>query len=517
MPGTVLKRIRRVLIANRGEIAVRVIRACRRMEIESVAVYSDVDRSALHVRMADWAKRLGPPPPGESYLNIGKIIDAARESQADAVHPGYGFLAENGNFAAAVRDAGLIWLGPPPEAIAAMGNKVTARELMRKAGAPIVPGSDGAITDPQAALSEATKAGFPILIKAVAGGGGKGMRIVANPDDWLPSVEAAQREAKGAFGDASVFWEKYIVEPRHVEIQILADQNAKAVSLNERECSIQRRHQKVIEESPSVAVDADLRQRMGAAAVAAAEACGYVSAGTVEFLLDAKGDFYFLEMNTRLQVEHPVTEWVTGVDLVAEQLLIADQEDWTPPNLSHAPFGHAIEFRVYAEDPHNNFLPSPGRIATYREPQGPGVRVDSGVYPGAEIPIYYDPMVAKLIVWGKNRTEAIARGQSALEEFSIDGVATTIDFHRRVLSHPDFIAGNTNTHFIGKHFGKDVPHREIDDDTLRAVVMAAALHARRRAERRAPIRSAPDGGGDGLATWTADGRRRAINRWPIWV
>jgi acetyl-CoA carboxylase biotin carboxylase subunit len=511
MPGTVLKRIRRVLIANRGEIAVRVIRACRRMEIESVAVYSDVDRSALHVRMADWAKRLGPPPPGESYLNIGKIIDAARESEADAVHPGYG------DFAAAVLDAGLIWLGPPPEAIAAMGNKVTARALMRKAGTPVVPGSQGPIDDPNAALAEATKAKFPILIKAVAGGGGKGMRVVNDSADWLPSVEAAQREAKGAFGDPSVYWEKYIVKPRHVEIQILADRNAKAISLNERECSIQRRHQKVIEESPSVAVDADLRRRMGAAAVAAAEACGYVSAGTVEFLLDANGDFYFLEMNTRLQVEHPVTEWVTGVDLVAEQLRIADREEWTPPDLSHAPFGHAIEFRVYAEDPQNNFLPSPGRIATYREPQGPGVRVDSGVYPGAEIPIYYDPMVAKLIVWGKDRTEAIARGQSALEEFSIDGVATTIDFHRRVLKHPDFISGDTNTHFIEQHFGQHVQRPTIDDDTLRAVVMAAALHARRRAERRAPIRSAPDGGGNGLSTWTADGRRRAINRWPVWV
>ncbi len=509
-----LKRISRVLIANRGEIAVRVIRACRRMGIESVAVFSEVDRGALHVRMADWARLIGPPAPQASYLNIDNILDAARATKADAIHPGYGFLAENGEFAARVEEAGLIWIGPPPQAIADMGNKVTARNLMRKAGAPIVPGSDGPIDDPQTALTEAEKAGFPILIKAVAGGGGKGMRIVDRPEDWVPSIETAQREAKGAFGNPSVFWEKYIVKPRHIEIQILADKDGHAYSLGERECSIQRRHQKVVEESPSVAVDPDLRARMGKAAIAAAEACAYVGAGTVEFLLDAGKNFYFLEMNTRLQVEHPVTEWVTGVDIVAEQLRIADGGEWKLPDLSHAPFGHAIEFRIYAEDPQNNFLPSPGTIANYHEPQGPGVRVDSGVYPGAAIPMYYDPMVAKLIVWGKDRAEAIARGRGALEEFSIDGVATTIDFHRRVLAHPEFVAGNTNTHFIDQHFGKEFKQSGMDNDTQRAIVMAAALYARKRAARTTPIGETGNGGGNGLSPWTLDGRRRAVHRWP---
>jgi acetyl-CoA carboxylase biotin carboxylase subunit len=514
MPVSELKRIRRVLIANRGEIAVRVIRACRRMGIESVAVYSDIDRGSLHVRMADWARPIGPPPPRESYLNIDNILEAARATKADAVHPGYGFLAENGNFAERVQEAGLIWIGPPPKAIADMGNKVTARTLMRKADAPIVPGSDAPIDDPSAALAKAEKAGFPILIKAVAGGGGKGMRIVERPEDWVPSIETARREAKGAFGDPSVFWEKYLVKPRHIEIQILAGRDGRAYSLGERECSIQRRHQKVVEESPSVAVDAGLRARMGKAAIAAAEACGYAGAGTVEFLLDADKNFYFLEMNTRLQVEHPVTEWVTGVDIVAEQLRIADGGEWQLPDLSHAPFGHAIEFRIYAEDPQNNFLPSPGTIANYREPQGPGVRVDSGVYPGAVIPMYYDPMIAKLIVWGRDRAEAIARGHGALEEFSIDGVATTIDFHRRVLAHPEFVAGNTDTHFIEQHFGKEQHESAMDRDAQRAVIMAAALYARRRASRTAPLSQPGNGDGQGGTAWMIDGRRRAVQRWP---
>jgi len=514
MPGKHPTKIRRVLIANRGEIAVRIIRGCRRLGIESVAVFSEADRAALHVRMADWAFPIGPPPPEESYLNIPRILDAARLAKADAIHPGYGFLAENGDFASRVADAGLIWIGPPPHAIATMGDKLAARALMINAGAPVVPGSDGPINEEQAALAAAEQVGFPIVIKAVAGGGGKGMRVVRHPEDWLPSIEAARREAKGAFADARVYWEKYLEKPRHVEIQILADKNGRAVSLNERECSIQRRHQKVIEESPSVAVDAGLRARMGKTAVAAAESCGYVGAGTVEFLLDTDGKFYFLEMNTRLQVEHPVTEWVTGVDLVAEQLHIAGSDRWEPPALAHAPFGHAIQFRIYAEDPQNNFLPSPGTISTYREPQGPGIRVDSGVYQGSEIPIYYDPMVAKLIVWGRNRTEAIAAGDAALEEFHIDGIATTIDFHRQIIRHPEFIAGNTTTDFIARFFKGGLDLAGDDRSLQEAVAVAATLYVRRRAARIAQTTTTGNGRATSYSGWLVDGRRRGVDRWP---
>ncbi|MBI5868859.1 MAG: acetyl-CoA carboxylase biotin carboxylase subunit [candidate division Zixibacteria bacterium] len=508
-------KIHRVLIANRGEIAVRVIRGCRRLGIESVAVYSDADRAALHVRMADWAYGLGAPPPEESYLNIPKILEAARAAKADAIHPGYGFLAENARFAERVAEAGLIWIGPPPHAISTMGDKIAARTLMIKAGAPVVPGSDGPITDAKSALAQAEKAGFPIVIKAVAGGGGKGMRVVREAADWQPSIDAARREAKGAFADDRVYWEKYLEKPRHVEIQILADRNGRAISLNERECSIQRRHQKVIEESPSVAVNPDLRARMGKAAIAAAESCGYVGAGTVEFLLDTDGKFYFLEMNTRLQVEHPVTEWVTGVDLVAEQLRIAGDDEWNPPSLSHAPFGHAIQFRIYAEDPQNNFLPSPGTISTYSEPQGPGVRVDSGVYQGSEIPIFYDPMVAKLIVWGRDRSEAVAAGNAALEEFHIDGIATTIDFHRQIIHHPEFIAGNTTTDFIARHFKSTEVHADGDEPLQQAVAVAAALYTRRRVGQATRVPSDGNGQTTRYSGWLVDGRRRGTDRWPV--
>jgi len=509
------RKIRRVLIANRGEIAVRVIRACRRLGVDSVAVFSDADRRALHVRMARYAIHIGPPPADQSYLNMDKIINAAKDTGSDAIHPGYGFLAENETFAERVLDAGLIWIGPPPHAIEAMGNKVTARRLMIKAGAPVVPGSDGPIRPggEEEALIAARHAGFPIVIKAVAGGGGKGMRVVNKAEDWVPAIEAARREAKGAFGDASVYWEKYLTQPRHVEIQILAGPDGKAYSLGERECSIQRRHQKVIEESPSVAVDPDLRARMGKAAIAAAESCGYIGAGTVEFLLDVDKKFYFLEMNTRLQVEHPVTEWVTGVDLVAEQLHIAGGDNWQPPRLDHAPFGHAIQFRIYAEDPQNNFLPSPGTIVDYHAPQGPGVRVDSGVYLGAEIPIYYDPMIAKLIVWGRDRDEAIAAGQGALREFLIDGVATTIDFHRRVVQHPEYIKGNTTTSFISQYFGPLESEPSIDPEVQRAVAIAAALQAEhRRTGFMAPLIHG-NGPAAGPRPWLVDARRRGVNRW----
>lgn len=504
--------MRRVLIANRGEIAVRIIRACRRFGIESVAVYSDADRNALHVRMADHAYHLGAPQPSESYLNVGKIISAAKASSADAIHPGYGFLSENASFAQRVVDEDLIWIGPPPSAIALMGDKIEARRLMRHSGVPVVPGSDGPIDDPQAALRLAKQAGFPILLKAVAGGGGKGMRTVDRPEDWQSSLEAASREAQRAFGDGRMFWEKYVLRPHHVEIQVLGGPYGRAISLFERECSIQRRHQKVIEESPSPLMTDELRARMSAAAVAAAEACGYVSAGTVEFLVDNDRNYYFLEMNTRLQVEHPVTEMVTGIDLVIEQFKIASGVQWTPPVLPNRPFGHAIEFRIYAEDPENNFLPTPGTISVYRQPQGPGVRVDSGVYWGYEVPIYYDPMIAKLVVWGQDREEAIARAAAALEEYQIVGVVTTIEFHRRILDHPEFKKGNTTTDFIPRHMGEFKTLTTEDENLKRAIAMAATLYTRNRAERHAPL-GTHNGGLS--ANWLRQGRVESTQRWPV--
>ncbi len=506
--------MRRVLIANRGEIAVRIIRACRQFGVESVAVYSDADRAALHVRMADHAYHLGGSTPGESYLNADNIIAAAKKTGADAIHPGYGFLSENALFAHRVVDEGLIWIGPPASAISLMGDKVAARQLMRRSGVPVVPGSDGPIEDPAASLREAERAGFPILLKAITGGGGKGMRLVERAHDWMPAYEGASREAERAFGDGRMFWEKYVLNPHHIEIQVLGGPDGRAISLFERECSIQRRHQKVIEESPSPHMTDDLRSRMANAAVAAADACGYVSAGTVEFLVDNDRNFHFLEMNTRLQVEHPVTEMVTGVDLVIEQFKIASGGNWTPPVLPERPFGHAMEFRIYAEDPENDFLPSPGVLETYREPQGPGVRVDSGVYQGSEIPIHYDPMIAKLIAWGRDRDEAIARAKAALEEYQIAGVVTTIGFHRRILEHPEFIRGNTTTNFIPRYIGELQTPRPPVEGLSRALALAAALYSRRRAQRHAPI--SPECNGHTAATnWLRQGRVESTLRWPV--
>jgi len=504
--------MRRVLIANRGEIAVRIIRACRRFGIESVAVYSDADRVALHVRMADHAYHLGGSAPSESYLNVDKIIATAKKAGADAIHPGYGFLSENAAFAQRVVDEGLIWIGPPASAITLMGDKVAARRLMKHSGVPVVPGSDGPIDDPAAALKIAQQVGFPILLKAVAGGGGKGMRTVDRAEDWLSSYEAASREAQRAFGDGRMFWEKYVQRPHHIEIQVLGGPYGRAISLFERECSIQRRHQKVVEESPSPHMTDELRARMCAAAVAAAEACGYVSAGTVEFLVDQDRNFYFLEMNTRLQVEHPITEMVTGVDLVIEQLKIASGAKWTPPPVPDKPFGHAIEFRIYAEDPENNFLPTPGKLVVYRQPQGPGVRVDSGVYWGYEVPIFYDPMIAKLAVWGRDREEAMARAAAALEEYQIVGVVTTIEFHRRILEHPEFRKGNTTTDFIPRYMGEFKSISAEDDGLKRAVALAAALYTRNRAEHHAPVAS---NGSGGTSNWQRQGRVESTQRWPL--
>jgi len=461
--------------------------------------------------MADEAVEIGPPPATESYLRIDRIVDAALQTGADAVHPGYGFLAENAEFAAACADAGLIFVGPPPKAMAAMGDKIAARRMMENSGVPVIPGSRAAVTSVDEIVTDAEAAGFPILLKAVAGGGGKGMRVVHKAEEIRNALEGAASEAQSAFGDARVFWEKYLVEPRHIEIQIIADKFGNVIHLGERECSIQRRHQKVIEESPSPIMTDDLRQQMGQAAVAAAKACGYVNAGTVEFLVDTDRNFYFLEMNTRLQVEHPVTELVTGMDLVKIQLMVAAGEELPYQQEEIARHGHAIEFRIYAEDPKNNFLPSVGRLSVYREPHGPGVRLDSGMYEGAEVPVYYDPLMAKLVVWGETRDEAITRGIRALEEYKIAGVATTIKFHCWALKHPLFRAGEISTHFVDEHFDSITGCLDIDDEALRPLALAGAIYEYRRAKKRAAI---PATGERRNLNWKVAGRRLSLRSFP---
>ena len=444
--------IRKILIANRGEIALRVIRTCREMGIRTVAVYSAADRTAPHVLAADEALPIGPPPSRESYLHIGRILGAASVSGADAIHPGYGFLSENPEFARGVRDAGLVFIGPSPETIASMGDKTAARSLASGAGVPIVPGTAGPVSGGPEAAEFCARHGYPVLVKAAGGGGGKGMRIVREESELIPSLRGAASEARSAFGDERVYIEKYFEDPRHIEIQVLADSRGNTVHLGERECSIQRRHQKVVEESPSVIVDERMRSRMGETAVMVARACGYKNAGTVEFLVDGDKNFYFLEMNTRLQVEHPVTELRTGLDLVALQILIAKGED-LPFTQEGVRFrGHAIECRICAEDTENNFLPSTGTITHLRAPAGPGIRDDRGVEQGDEIGVYYDPMMAKLIAWGGTRDEAIARLVRALREYELLGVRTNIPLCLFVLTHPRFAAGDISTHFIGRYF-----------------------------------------------------------------
>ena len=443
--------IRRVLVANRGEIALRVLRACDELGIETVAVYSDADVAAPHVTAARHAVRLGPAPPVESYLSIDRIIEAARGAGADAIHPGYGFLAENEAFASACQDAGLIFIGPPPEAIAAMGSKISARRLMERAGVPVVPGETPADQSDASVAAAAERAGFPLLVKASAGGGGKGMRVVLGKADLPAAISGARHEAMAAFGDDTLYVERLITRPRHVEIQIFADAHGGAVHLFERDCSTQRRHQKVVEESPSPAVTPALRARMGDAAVAAARAVGYRNAGTIEFLLEGEGDdarFYFLEMNTRLQVEHPVTEAVTGVDLVRAQLRVAAGHPlpWTQAELNQR--GHAIECRVYAEDPSAGYLPQAGRVLLYRPPERPGVRIDAGVVEGSEVPVHYDPMIAKVVVHAETRDVAIDRMCAALSEFRILGLPTNIAFLRAVVDSPAFRAGQIDTAYL---------------------------------------------------------------------
>ena len=440
---------KKVLIANRGEIAVRVIRACRELGISSVAVFSDVDRAALHVSKADEAYPIGPAAARESYLNIGKIIETAKHCGAEAIHPGYGFLSENAKFARACGDAGIKFIGPPPAAMELMGSKTRARQAMQAANVPFVPGSARGLT-----LSEAEETaasiGFPVMIKAAAGGGGKGMRLVRTAPGLKSAFETAASEAQRAFNDSEVYLEKYIENPRHIEIQVLGDEHGNVVYLGERECSVQRRHQKVIEEAPSAVVDEDLRRRMGQVAVQAAKSAGYTNAGTVEFLVDSNRNFYFLEMNTRLQVEHPVTELITGFDLVHLQLRIASGEKLPFRQEDVAIRGHAIECRIYAEDPENNFFPSPGKITKLLQPGGPGIREDGGVYEGWTVPLDYDPMLSKLVAYAPDRNAAIARMRRALDEYFIGGIKTNLSLFRRILEHPDFIAARIDTGFLDR-------------------------------------------------------------------
>ena len=497
---------KKILIANRGEIACRVIRACRDMSIATVAVYSDPDSDALHVRMADEAYHVGPAPSTESYLRGDKIIEVAHTAGAEAIHPGYGFLSENAEFVRQVTKAGLTFIGPPPDAMEAMGGKISARKIAIAAGVPVVPGSAEPLASYEDAAETAASFGYPVMLKASAGGGGKGMRLVASESDLRSSLETAQSEALASFGDNAVYIEKAIVRPRHIEIQVFSDAQGNHVYLGERECSIQRRHQKVIEEAPSPINSAELRQKMGECAVMVAKAVDYVGAGTVEFLVsDADRSFYFLEMNTRLQVEHPVTELITGIDLVREQIRVAAGEALSFTQDEVKLHGHAIECRVYAEDPQNNFLPSPGLITRLRIPHGPGVRDDGGVYEGSEVSIYYDPMISKLAVHGRDRSEAIDRMRRALHEYEVSGIRTTLPFFREVMDDVEFIEGSIDTGFISR-FNERRPPEDKDQVAADLAIVAAALVS-------APSRVEPANGKNGLTSrWVLAGRAALQNR-----
>ena len=444
--------MKKILVANRGEIALRVMKTCRRMGIKTVAVYSDVDRQSPHVLFADEAICIGPAPSSESYLKGELIIQHALALGVDGIHPGYGFLSENATFAQQVTDAGITFIGPRPHAIEMMGSKLAAKDAAKKHHIPLVPGTEYAIEDVDKALQIASDIGFPVLIKASAGGGGKGMRMVEHVDEFASQMERAVSEAVSSFGDGSVFIEKFVTSPRHIEIQVLADEHGNILHLFERECSVQRRHQKVVEEAPSAVLDEALREKMGQCAVEVARLCDYVGAGTVEFLLDDQHNFYFLEMNTRLQVEHPVSEWITGVDLVEQQIQIARGHALTIRQEDLKIHGHAIELRVYAEDPLNNFLPSIGRLDTYVRPVGENIRVDDGFEQGMQIPIYYDPMIAKLITYGSNREEAIEKMKEAISQYIIVGCETTLSFGKYVMDHPAFVSGDFDTNFVKNHY-----------------------------------------------------------------
>jgi len=443
-----MQQFAKILIANRGEIALRILHTCAEMGIATVAVHSTIDRQALHVQLADESVCIGPPPSSKSYLNIPNIISAALTRNATAIHPGYGFLAENARFAEICADHQIAFIGPSKEAILAMGDKSTAKKTMQQAGVPTIPGSRGLLQDEDEAIATARQIGYPVMIKATAGGGGRGMRLVRNESELSKLFQAAQGEAEAAFGNAGVYLEKFIARPRHIEFQILADSYGNVIHLGERDCSVQRRHQKLLEEAPSVFLTPNLRAKMGEAAVKAAKSIDYVGAGTVEFLVDESGDFYFMEMNTRIQVEHPITEVITGLDLIAEQIRIAQGEKLRLTQEQVQLRGHAIECRINAEDPDHNFRPHPGRISAYLPPGGPGVRMDSHVYTDYEIPPYYDSLIGKLIVWGENREVAIARMRRALRECAITGIPTTLSFHQKILEHPVFLAGEVYTNFV---------------------------------------------------------------------
>jgi acetyl-CoA carboxylase biotin carboxylase subunit len=501
--------IKKILIANRGEIAIRIMRSCREMGISTVAVYSEADRTSMHVRYADEAYFIGPSPSSESYLKMDKILEVAKKSGADAIHPGYGFLSENAEFAKQCGKKGIKFIGPSPHAIATMGDKITARQTMINAGVPVVPGTNKKITTSGEAQKVMEEIGLPVMVKASAGGGGKGMRLVHSAGELLGAVKAAQSEARTAFGDDSVYIEKYIDSPHHIEFQVLGDKHGNIIHLFERECSIQRRHQKVIEETPSPILTPELRERMGRSAVEAARSVNYEGTGTVEFLVDSNLNYYFLEMNTRLQVEHPITERVVGVDLVKEQIRVANGEPLAYKQEYLRQLGHAIECRIYAEDPDNNFMPSPGLIRHITEPTGLGVRTDGYVYKGYEIPIYYDPMISKLIVWGRTRAGAIDRMKRALSEYKISGVKTSIRFLQNIMNNPEFIEGKYDTHFIEQHMPSLMAEKTVCDPHCEDIAIITAYLAYidkiARTESLAPANNETTG-------WKQYGRRNNLTR-----
>ena len=502
----------KILIANRGEIAVRILRACRELGIRGVAVFSDVDRTSLHVRLADEAYPIGPAPSRESYLRIDKLMDVARRAACDAVHPGYGFLAENPALPRACADAGVVFIGPPPDVMEALGSKTAGRQLARRVEVPIVPGAVEPIERPEEAETLARSMGYPVLLKAVAGGGGKGMRLIASESEFSTAWRDACSEAMNAFGDPRLYLEKYLLKPRHIEIQIFADAHGRVVSLGERECSVQRRHQKVIEEAPSPIMTPELRLKMSEAAVRLARAGGYVNAGTVEFLVDLNLNFYFLEVNTRLQVEHPVTEQVTGLDLVKLQIAIAAGHRLPFAWETITPRGHAIEARLYAEDPDNNFFPSPGKILSRRAPSGPGIRLDEGVYEGWTVPTEYDPLLSKLIAWGNSREEAIARLRRALEEYSVTGIKTNAGLFRRILAEPDFVRGEIHTRWLDELLRAPAPSAAgVSNNAATAALIAAVLW---QASPNGGNSTRNDSVSESLSRWKLEGRHEQLDRLP---
>jgi acetyl-CoA carboxylase biotin carboxylase subunit len=510
---------KKILIANRGEIAVRIMRACRELGIRSVAVFSAVDRKSLHVRLADEAYAIGPAASRESYLSINKVMDVARRSGCDAVHPGYGFLAENAELPLACAEAGLTFIGPPAEAMEALGSKTAGRQLARRSDVPTVPGANHPIEDPEDARALAQNMGYPVLLKAVAGGGGKGMRVVSRDAEFAGAWRDASSEAGNAFGDARLYLEKYLEKPRHIEIQIFADAHGRVVSLGERECSVQRRHQKVIVEAPSPVVTPELRKKMSDAAVRLARAGRYVNAGTVEFLVDAQLNYYFLEVNTRLQVEHPVTEQVTGLDLVKLQIAIAAGHRLPFAWETITPRGHAIEVRLYAEDSENNFFPSPGRILSRRAPSGPGIRLDEGVYEGWTVPMEYDPLLSKLIAWGNSREETIARLRRALDEYKITGIKTNAGLFRRILNEPEFLRGEIHTKWLdvvlqrsGSGARASEGQESLDRVAAAAAIAAALWQVKQSEKRSANVTEGQESSQQ--SRWKQEGRRQQLDRLP---